>query len=85
MERKKRVNFEGRDVEATELSFQVGGENWNQYLIDDGTVIRMKTVVTEVVRIDGEYDAEGNPIYLVRSSNVVAVSAPEKMKKPKQE
>ncbi len=85
MERKKRVNFQGREVEATELSFQVGGENWNQYLIDDNTVIRMKTVVTEVVRIDGEYDPEGNPIYLVRSSNVVAVSAPEKLKKPKQE
>ncbi len=70
----------GKEVEATVLNFQVGGEHWNEYLVDDGTVIRMKTVATEISRIDQEFDQEGNPVYLVKSTNVVSVSVPEKLR-----
>jgi hypothetical protein len=83
MNQKKRINFKGKEVEVTVLSFQVGGEHWNEYLVDDGTVIRMKTVATEINRIDQEYDEEGNPVYLVKSTNVVNVSAPEKLRGPR--
>ncbi len=41
----------------------------------------MKSIVTEVARLDGEYDAEGNPAYVVNSTNVTHVSAPEDLKK----
>ena len=82
MERKKKVpGPDGQMVEGTELSFQSGGEHWNEYMVDDGSVIRLKTIVTDVVRIDGMFDQQGNPIYLVQSTNVMAVSAPEKLKR----
>lgn len=77
MERKKRINWNGREVDAVEIGFRSEGEHWNQYLADDGTVIRLKLVVTEVNRIEGEFDQMGNPVYAVASTNVVAVSAPE--------
>jgi hypothetical protein len=41
----------------------------------------MKLVVTEVLRIDGQYDPEGNPAYLVKSSNVTAISAPDELRR----
>jgi hypothetical protein len=82
VERKKRMTLpDGRTVDATELSFRSSGENWNEYLVDDGTVIRLKLVVTEIVRIDGEYDADGNPAYIVKSASVPAISAPDELRR----
>ncbi len=82
MERKKRVTLPGLgEVDVTVVGYRSGGENWNEYLADDGTVIRIKLVVTEVVRVDGQYDPEGNPVYLVRSTNVTSISAPEELRR----
>ena len=81
MERRTKVNWQGKEVDAIDLSFQAAGEHWNEYLIDDGTVVKLKTVTTQVFRLEDHYDQEGNPIYLVKSTNIVAVSAPDKLKR----
>jgi len=57
-------------------------EQWNQYLLADGSVLKTKAVVTEVWRIIGEYDADGNPSYVLRSGGVLVVNAPEELRKP---
>ena len=80
--RTKKVQLpDGREVEGQIFPFQTGGEHWNEYLVEDGTVVRIKLVATEVVRLDGEYDGEGNPVYLVQSTNVMAVDSPEHLKR----
>lgn len=71
---------DGSEVEATVMTYRSGGEHWNEYLVDDGAVIRIKLVATEVVRLDGRYDQAGNPVYLVQSTNVMAVDAPENLR-----
>jgi len=71
---------DGSPVEATELSFQSTREYWNEYLLDDGTVLRLKAVATEIFRIEGKYDQEGNPMYLLKSQNVIVVSAPDQLR-----
>jgi hypothetical protein len=82
VERKRRIKgADGSTVEVTELSFRSSGENWNEYLVDDGTVVRVKLVVTEIARIDGEYDPDGNPAYLIKSANVTAISAPDELRR----
>ena len=68
---------DGREIVGEILHFQSGGEHWNEYLVEDGTMIKIKLVASEVVRLQGEYDAGGNPVYLVQSTNVMSVSAPE--------
>ncbi len=80
MER-KRINFNGQTVEVTPLTFRAAGENWNEYLVDDGTVVKVKLVVTEILRVDGQYDLDRNPLYVVRSSNVIVSSSPESIRK----
>lgn len=73
---------EFKDAELIEV--QQSSEQWNQYLLADGSVVKLKVVVTEVWRIDNEYDNDGNPVYLVRSRNVVTVSSPEELRRPPQ-
>ena len=82
MERKKKVMTPTGEVEATEIGYRSSGEFWNEYLMDDGSVVRMKVVVTSIVRVDGQYDEQNNPMYLIQSSPVVAVSAPDNLRKP---
>jgi hypothetical protein len=72
---------DGRELPAIELGFQTAGEHWNEYMLDDGSVVRIKLVVTSVVRIENEYEANGAPVYVAQSTNVMAVSAPDKLRK----
>jgi len=67
---------DGKEYDATVVPFQNAREHWNEYLLDDGTVLKMKPVATEVLRVDGVLDAEGNPVYMVKSQNILVVSAP---------
>ncbi|MGZ4256548.1 MAG: hypothetical protein ACXVRE_02155 [Gaiellaceae bacterium] len=51
--------------------------------MDDGTVIKIKLVATEVIKIDDMYDPNtGDPVYVVQSMNVTSVQAPEHLKRP---
>lgn len=79
--RKKKVNVGGNLVDGTEVGFRPSGEHWNEYLLDDGTLVRIKLVVTEVVRIDDAYDSNGEPVYVVNSTNVMRVSAPDELRR----
>jgi hypothetical protein len=78
---KRRIKLGNREVEATPVSPTSSNEHWNQYLLEDGTVLRIKLVATEFLRVDGEHDSEGNPVYLVRSTNVMSVEAQDELRK----
>ena len=48
----------------------------------DGTTLRLKTDVIEVVRFNGEWDPEGNPLYNVKSGSLMVVlESPENLRK----
>lgn len=68
-----KVNYLGRQVDAEEAEFLTRKEDWNEYQLLDGTVIKLKTVVTDIVKIPGERDQDGNQVYQVRSTNIVRV------------
>jgi hypothetical protein len=69
-----------KDAQLVEVSN--ASETWNQYLLTDGTVLKLKVIVTEIWRLEGEYDNDGNPLYVVRSGNVLAVNAPDEVRRP---
>lgn len=82
VERKRKVpGPDGQPVDATEIGFRGSGEYWNEYLLDDGTVVRLKPIVTQVFRLDGMHDDDGQPLYLMKSNNIMVVSAPDEMTK----
>ncbi|MBI3995601.1 MAG: hypothetical protein HY349_06470 [Nitrospirae bacterium] len=81
MSNKQRLNLGGEEVWGDLVPVQQVQEGWSQYLLTDGSIVKMKIVVTDVFRVDNKYDAEGNPIYYVKSTNVVSVNAPEELKR----
>lgn len=81
MERKIKVNYNGQMVDATPVDVIHQEEFWNAYSLDDGTTLKFKAVVTKIVRVDGVYDAEGNPLYLVQSQNIARADAPDSQRK----
>ncbi len=63
------------------MPFRAGAEYWNEYMVDDGSIIKIKLVATEIVKLDNMHDPNtGDPVYVVLSMNVVSVQAPEHLK-----
>ncbi|MCS7119363.1 MAG: hypothetical protein RMH75_04895 [Archaeoglobaceae archaeon] len=48
------------------------GDDWNEYELEDGSIIKTRTVITKVLRLDGYFDSYGNPVYVVQSQMIVA-------------
>ena len=56
-------------------------EQFNEYILEDGAVLKLKSVASEVLRVSDAWDRDGNPVYFIKSQNVLAVSAPESLLK----
>lgn len=71
----------GREIEAVDLDFETIREDWNEYKLEDGTILKFKTIVSSVIRT-AEYDPmTGDPVYHVRSTNILRVKVPEELKR----
>ncbi|MBU4448289.1 MAG: hypothetical protein KKD99_06860 [Proteobacteria bacterium] len=81
MERRSKLTYQGKEIETVEIDFKVVKEDWNEYELADGTKIRMKAVTSYINRAIDVFDSDGNPLYLLKSSNVLALSVPGHLKK----
>ena len=67
-----KVPYQGRQVDAETVDFMTRKEDFNEYQLADGKIIKIKMVATRIVRLVGEFTPDGNPVYLIQSQNVVA-------------
>jgi hypothetical protein len=75
---------DGKIVDGVEIPVEKANEQWSEYTLADGSIIRIRTAVMQVVRIPGDWDPEGNPLYSLKAApNMIVISAPEALKKPK--
>ena len=80
--RKIKVTLPGGIVkEGVEVHMISADERWSSITLEDGTTIRSKQTVTQVIKVDGEYDQDGNPIYLTKIANVMVVDAPDSLRR----
>ena len=75
------LEYQGRKVSGQKVAFDIEKENWNVYRLEDGSTVRVRLVVAQIIRIDGEYTPEGDPVYLVNSTNVVTTDVPDHLRK----
>lgn len=77
----QRPNF----AESTEVDFTVKEETWNTYRLEDGTELKVKTILAGVIRSKDKYDPLGNPLYMIKAQNVIRlINVPTELKrKPK--
>lgn len=66
----------GQQVDGERVDFEPVEEPWTKCKLADGTIIRLKLVVADVVRAK-ENLPSGEPQYIVKSSNILAVEAPD--------
>lgn len=68
--------------EAELVDVTSSSEPWSTYLLSDGTNIRVKIVLSEAWRVLDEFDKEGNPLYVLQSTGIMNVQAPDELKRP---
>ncbi len=69
-----------REVEGTQVDFESVAEPWAAYKLSDGSTLKIRTIVTGVLRLEGDYDAAGNPVYTINSQNILQVNAPKALR-----
>ena len=69
-------------AQGTSVDFKPITEPWCEFQLHDGSRLRVKLVVSDVIKLDEARGPEGEPIYVIKSSNVVAVSVPDDLKTP---
>jgi hypothetical protein len=69
---------EGFDVPVEEST-----ERWSELILEDKSILRVKPVIAGVVRVSGQFDPDGNPLYVLRGSIMMTVvEVPENLKNP---
>ena len=76
----------GKIVDGTWVGIIESTERFSDVKLDDGTHLRVRTVVQEVIRFDNLWDPNGNPVYSVNSTTMPTVlDSPAVLKKPASE
>jgi hypothetical protein len=84
-EQKTKIPFPppgGPAVDAWDVPITSSTERWSEYELEDGTVIRAKVNAIKFVRLEGQFDPEGNPLYAMFAQNMQIIgSVPDKLKR----
>jgi hypothetical protein len=81
MPNRRKINFQGRMVEAEIVDFEADKEQWSTYILQDGSSLKVKAVVTEVARLEGVFAPNGDPVYMIQASQVLHVNAPDSLRR----
>lgn len=80
MAEKKVYSFNGKMVAGETVTFESTTEPFAQYTLSDGTSVKVKMIMLDAVRLDS-YSDQGDPMYQFQFQQVIAVVAPESLKK----
>jgi hypothetical protein len=71
--KKVKVTFpDGKQKDGELLEIVDQKEQWSEYRVEDGAILRLRQVVTQITKLE-EKDASGNPIYVVNGQPVLTV------------
>jgi hypothetical protein len=77
----RQINFNGQIVDAESVEFEADKEQWSTYVLHDGTALKVKAVLTEVMRLNGIFSPNGDPVYMIQASQVVHINAPDTLRR----
>ncbi len=79
----KMYPYNGQNFTGQSVDFAPSAEPFSQYTLADGTTLRVKTVLINAVRLDTHND-QGDPVYQFQFQQVMAILAPESLKRKAQ-
>ena len=74
-EQKRTMTILGKEIDVADVPIASMNELPNIYELEDGSVLRVRNVVTSILRIEGQFNPDGTPVYLVLTTPVVAVQS----------
>ncbi len=84
VERKTKIPLLGTNqvVDGFDVPVEESNERWSEFKLEDGTTFKIKMTVVSAVRVDGQFDAQGNPMYVMNMTPIMAlVDVPERLRK----
>jgi hypothetical protein len=75
--------FQGKMFPGQPVEFASSSEPFSMYTLADGTTVRVKTVLVDAVRLN-TYTDQGDPVYQFQFQQVLAVIAPDSLKRKAQ-
>ena len=70
---KTRLTLGDKIIEAEKMDFKPIDESWSLYRLEDGTIIKLRLIVSEIYKLPGVDPVTRMPLFLAKSSNVMAV------------
>lgn len=70
-EKRKMRHAEYGELDAESIPFEIVKENWNEYQLPDGSVVRVRLVVSDIYQTD-KTTKEGDPLIAVSHQAVVS-------------
>jgi len=80
---KKKYQLGNQQVFGQEVEFEAIAEPWSQFKLADGSQVKVKLVLLNAARLD-EYTDQGDPLYQFQLQQIIAVVAPDQLKRKKQ-
>ena len=81
---KRPIKWKGEEREGTLITPIFFEEPWCRLMLEAGTIIRVRHIAEEVIRVDGEYDAEGDQEFVIRWGAIMYAYSPEHLKHGKE-
>ena len=72
-----KVNYNGKEVEATEVGVLASYEHWSEAQLGDGNILAWKDVLVYVCRPEGVNNPDGSPFYYFKTSRITKVKSPK--------
>ena len=67
-------------VPAEQLEFEGEKEPWSVYKLEDGTVVKLKTILAGVSRLVDRYKPDGEPIYVLSVGGMPIIEVPPELR-----
>jgi hypothetical protein len=77
-ETKKKIPVFGHEMDAIDVPATEAKEFFNEYVLEDGTVLRVKGVATSFLFLDNQFLPDGRPVVIcLMTPNVSVISSPK--------
>lgn len=83
-ERRTKVMIQatGQEADGFDVPIEESSEKWSEFKLEDGTIFRIKATLINAVRLEGQFDPQGNPSYVMNITPVIApIEIPERLRK----
>ena len=66
---------------AISVEVKKTSEHWSEYVLADGTTLRVKPVISVVKRSSEHYNQFGDPVYQIQAAMIIQPDVPSKLKR----